>query len=325
MPLVTFQVVNPQAGNAAYTLTEPAWSQTANGASRLAIDIAWSTLPANPATDVNYDNAGSGSNPGQPVSIDALKNKVAGSAAGTFTVTSTVAVPANAGLGQIVMEGHPAESIGTPATTARIPVKTANLTFAVGSGTGGTRRKVVDINKCNACHINLSLHGSNRNSNIEACVSCHNQNATDITQRPKSGPTADGKAEETIDFKRLIHGIHGAQFAGGGPIIYGFGGSVNDFSKAGFPGNDMCRSNTDNCLVGNCEVCHVAGTQDANFAPARGTTTSTQTLADPTSYLRTTKITATCSSCHAQSLPVDHMKQNGGQFNVTQAQIDAAQ
>ncbi len=32
---------------------------------------------------------------------------------------------------------------------------------------------------------------------------------------------------------------------------------------------------------------------------------------------------ATCSACHAQSLTVDHMLQNGGHFDLTQAQINA--
>jgi OmcA/MtrC family decaheme c-type cytochrome len=313
-PVVTFQVLNPAAANAPYTLTEAAWTQVANGNSRLAIDIAWSTRPVASAGDTNFTNDGSGSMPGQPVSIDALKNKVAGAAAGTFTVTSPVPVPANAlGVGQVVMEGHPAEPVGKPAVMQRIPVQSATKTFAVTGTATTARRKVVDINKCNVCHVNLTLHGSNRTSSIETCVSCHNTNATDIRQRPKTGTTLDDKAEESIDFKKLIHGIHGADFSGNGPVIYGFGGSANDFRATGFPG-----------VINNCEGCHNPGTYTAGFADANGTATSTETLADPSTYLRTTKVTATCSACHSQKLTVDHMLQNGGRFDLTQAQIDAA-
>ncbi|HEY6910518.1 MAG TPA: OmcA/MtrC family decaheme c-type cytochrome, partial [Myxococcales bacterium] len=312
-PVITFNVTNPAASGAAYTLTEPAWNQTANGNSRLAIDIAWSTRVSSPA-DTNFTNDGSGTTPGQPVTIDALKNKVATATAGTFTVTSPVAIPANAvGVGQVVMEGHPAEDVGKPAVTQRIPVTSATRTFAITGTSTAARRKVVDIAKCNVCHVNLSLHGSNRTSSIETCISCHNTNATDINRRPKTGTTLDNKAEESIDFKKLIHGIHGADFSGNGPVIYGFGGSANDFRATGFPG-----------VINNCEACHNPGTYTAGFADANGTTTSTETLADPSTYLRTTKVTATCSACHSQKLTVDHMLQNGGRFDVTQAQIDAA-
>ncbi|MGZ6141749.1 MAG: multiheme c-type cytochrome, partial [Myxococcales bacterium] len=95
-PVVTYSVTDPTNSNAPYTLTEAAWAQTTSGASRLGIDIAWSTNAVSSAGDTNYTNEGSGTNPGQPVSIDALKNKVAGTAPGTFTVTSPVAVPASA-------------------------------------------------------------------------------------------------------------------------------------------------------------------------------------------------------------------------------------
>jgi OmcA/MtrC family decaheme c-type cytochrome len=310
-PVVTFQVLD--GSGTPYMLTEPPWTQTANGNSRLAIDIAWSTRLATSAADTNFTNDGSGTMPGQPVTIDALKSKVATATAGTFTVTSPVAVPANAvGVGQAVMEGHPAEPVGRPPVQQRIPVTSVTKTFAITGTSTAARRKVVDIAKCNVCHVNLSLHGSNRTSSIETCVSCHNTNATDIRQRPKTGTTLDGKAEESIDFKKLIHGIHGAEFSGNGPVIYGFGGSANDFRATGFPG-----------VINNCEACHNPGTYTAGFADANGTTTSTETLADPSTYLRTTKVTATCSACHAQKLTVDHMLQNGGHFDATQAQIDA--
>ena len=89
------------------------------------------------------------------------------------------------------------------------------------------------------------------------------------------------------------------------------------------------RSNPAMCLVERCEMCHVTPAVNAlpnyqaSFAAANGTTTSTATLTDPTTYLRTTKITATCSACHAATLKVDHMEQNGGHFGLTQAQINA--
>ena len=318
-PVVTYQVL---LSGAPMTLTESQWTAGAN--SRLFIDIAWGTLPVTTAANQNFNNEGSGANPGQPVSIDALANKVS-IGNGQFTVTSPVAIPANAvGEGEVVMEGHPAESVGTPATIMRLPVPSATKMFAITGTATTARRKVVDVNKCNACHQALTMHGGNRNLSIETCVACHNANATDINRRPTTGATLDGKDEESIDFKRMIHGIHGAKFSGNGPVIYGFGGSANDFRNSSFPGNDACTStNPQNCMVNHCEMCHLPGTYSGNFADAKGTTTSTETLADPSTYLRTTKTMATCSACHAQKLPLDHMQQMGGHTGLTQAQIDA--
>jgi OmcA/MtrC family decaheme c-type cytochrome len=317
LPVVTFSVVDPTNANAAYLLTEPAW--VAGRASRLAIDLAWSIkLPTTNAGDTNYTNEGSGTSPGQPITIDALATKTGTTTPGVFTVTSTVAIPANAvGVGEVVFEGHPADLSVTP--NLSLPVASATKTFAITGTSTSARRKVVDIAKCNACHGTLTLHGNNRTGSIETCVACHNANATDISMRPTTGTTADGKAEQSVDFRGLIHGIHAAHsVAGAGPVVYGFGGSVNDFRTADFPG-----------VLNNCEGCHVTSSAtslpnySASFAAVNGMTTSTATLGDPATYLRTTAITATCSGCHVVSIVTDHMLQNGAQFGLTQAQIDA--
>jgi hypothetical protein len=42
--------------------------------------------------------------------------------------------------------------------------------------------------------------------------------------------TADGKKEEAIDFKRLVHMIHSGADLEKPLVVYGFNGSVNDFS-----------------------------------------------------------------------------------------------
>ncbi len=315
-PAVTVKVTNA-AGTTAYKLNasggntaDAPWAQTATGNSRLGVDIGWSTTAVTAAGDTNYTNEGSGQKAGQPVSLDVLKNGVYNSADGSYTVTSTVAIPANAvGVGMVALEGHPADGQGN-----RIAVKNATKTFAITGTATTARRAVVDVNKCNLCHQNLSLHGNNRTSSIETCVICHNANATDVSRRPTDGSaTADGKAEESVDFKKMIHGIHGASFSGAGPVIYGFGGSVNDFSKAGYPG-----------VLQNCEACHNAGTYGVSFAFANGTTTSTSgDPLTPAGFLRTTKITATCAACHASAPDRSHIQGNGGAYGVTQAQIDA--
>jgi OmcA/MtrC family decaheme c-type cytochrome len=161
------------------------------------------------------------------------------------------------------------------------------------------------------------LHGNNRTGAIESCVICHNSNATDINRRPTTGPGIDGLAEQAIDFKVLIHGIHGAEYrtsiGATGLVVYGFGGTANDFRDVGFPG-----------VLANCEACHLAGTYGPISLPIGATTISTSgNPADPAGFLRVTKNAAVCSSCHASSLFMDHMQQMGGQWGLTQAQIDA--
>ena len=80
--------------------------------------------------------------------------------------------------------------------------------------------------------------------------------------------TADGLKEQSIDMKWMIHAIHAGEernAAGVKTVIYGFGGSVNDFSHVAYPGD-----------LANCEGCHVAGGYyPVDATKVQGTTFST--------------------------------------------------
>src|SRR5207237_4310761 len=113
----------------------------------------------------------------------------------------------------------------------------------------------VSIAQYTASHDAPSVHGNNRTCQIGAFTVSHNANATDAARRPSAAGVltggVDGKAEESIDFKRMIHGIHAGQadkggFRTQGITVYGFGGSVNDFSDVVFPGK-----------LNDCATCHV--------------------------------------------------------------------
>ena len=318
--VVTFSVTDPTNGDAPYDIkTHPAFT-AAGGASTLTVKLGWNT-PGR----VDIGNDGSGQNYGQPVSVNALTAATAGAAAGTYTVTSPVAIPAGqTGTLRVMMDGHPAGDVTTPGTFSdRLPVKSAFRDFAV-TGTLAARRQVVDIAKCDGCHGTLSLHGANRNEEIGVCVVCHNPNATDKGRR--AGVGVDGKAEESVDFKTMIHAIHAGQKSNGGfrekgIVVYGFGGSVNDFSKVVFPGK-----------VNNCAACHsgstyqLAGLWEAPTASGiLGSTGGTGASAtDPADNLRHSPTAAVCTSCHDSSVANLHMQQNGATFSATQATIDAA-
>ena len=61
-PVVVFSVTDPTNGNAAWDLTDPAFT-TGSGVSRLAILVGWDSRDhtGNPSMQVEFDNQGSGS------------------------------------------------------------------------------------------------------------------------------------------------------------------------------------------------------------------------------------------------------------------------
>jgi OmcA/MtrC family decaheme c-type cytochrome len=124
----------------------------------------------------------------------------------------------------------------------------------------------------------------------------------------------DGKIEEAIDFKTMIHGIHAAaQTTYTGAAAHGFreNGLViasADFSHVRFPGilRDCatCHTGTTYALTGNWEL----PTQNGIL----GNTTGTLSLFDPADDLNTAPTTAVCSSCHDGPQAKAHMEQVGG-------------
>jgi OmcA/MtrC family decaheme c-type cytochrome len=317
-----FRIVDPTNANAPYALTNSYFTQAA-GASSLTMLVAFK--------NADFTNAGqTGTTFGQPLNVNLLalpagSTLSAQDASGYYTLTVTNALPAAAITpavavgGTVAIQGHPAFLVGTVVT--RIPMPNASKSFTINLRTGSTtapaaRRAVVNIDKCNDCHFNLSLHGNNRTGDITTCTTCHNTEATDGSRRPNfttpGALGADGKLEEGIDFKYMIHSIHGTDL-GGAITVYGFGGSVNDFADVKFPN-----------APSNCLACHDAGTYQAPVAAALGTSTfAGADRASGADNLRTTKGLATCGACHRAGTMQSHMIQMGGTTDVTQAQIDA--
>jgi OmcA/MtrC family decaheme c-type cytochrome len=177
----------------------------------------------------------------------------------------------------------------------------------------------VDVDNCNQCHGYLSLHGANRNNEIQICVICHNANATDINRRPADPTTtADGKVEEAIDFKHMIHAIHAAQFREEGIVVFGFGNVEHDFSDVVLP--NPSGPGTENLNLKNCEGCHInenGGTFELPLDPNVQTTTIStgDDPADPNDDTDITPIASVCSSCHDSTVAKTHMAENGGNFD----------
>ncbi len=318
-PLPGAGFANPAAGGASWNiLTDAPFTQGSN--STLGIIVGW---PTN-----EFTNAGSGNGPAQPLRVNALTSAV-DNADGTYTVSATL--PPGFDAVQVAIEGHPA--VTNPRTSAfeRIPVP--NVFARVNTGAAPVaRRQVVDVNKCNACHAIRSLHGNNRTDVIEVCVMCHNPDATDINRRPANpGTTLDLKAEEAIDFKRLIHAIHGTEkrdVGAPGYVVYGFGGTPHDFG-ARDPITGEVVSATGEAVfyparVNNCLMCHV---NTAAFTlpiknEVRATTVSTgadRTRSDDD--LNITRTAAVCSACHNNPTLIGHMERQGASFSVLDENI----
>ncbi len=308
-PTVEFSVTNPLDGSYYDILTAVEFNTCAGGASRLAINVAWNTA--------DYTNTGSGLAPAQPMTMNPLTcfgnpgaTEVPGNPADVhiFSITSGTVLPAEAvGSAAVTIDGHPAVSID--GVINRIPVTNVVSYVGIDGGAAIARRGVVDIQKCDDCHKALSLHGNNRTDNPAVCVTCHNPNATDVTKR--NAPCTDtlGSDDSPIDFKRMIHAIHASGEIGVPYQVCGYGNSANEFLIE-YPGH-----------INNCEGCHKPGTYfPVDPAKVLGTTVDAgANLLSPTDDRVISPNTAVCSACHAEQLEIQHMLQNGGDFNATKA------
>jgi OmcA/MtrC family decaheme c-type cytochrome len=229
---------------------------------------------------------------------------------GTFTVTSPTAIPATAvGSASIAIEGHPAVDVNNDGSFERIAVTNAVFYAPITDANAIPRRPVVNIQKCDDCHNQLSLHGNNRTDKPEVCVTCHNPVMTDINRRGGGTCLSDlGADDQTIDFKHMIHGIHASGEIGKSYDVCGFGNSAHSFDFI-YPGR-----------LNNCEGCHLADTYfPVDSMQVFGTTFDANDPAILTDDRVVSPNASVCSACHIDVLDIEHMKQNGGNFNATKA------
>jgi OmcA/MtrC family decaheme c-type cytochrome len=302
-PVVRFSVTDPTNNNASYDIHADApFTQCAGGASRLFVDIGWTTA--------EYTNVGTGVFPGQPVQINTLKacggNSV-NNGDGTFTVTSPVAVPADL-TGSLVaaLEGHPAVDADGNGAVEAIAVRNAVRYAPVTDTTAKARRAVVEIARCNECHQQLALHGNNRTDSIETCVVCHAPGATDINRRVGTCASELGTDDATIDMKVMIHAIHGFNKSGVPYEVCGFSTQPGNGTPHVYEVNYVGRLN-------NCEGCHKPGTYyPVDPAAVVGPTVDANDPAIYTDDVAMSPNTAICSACHELSGIRAHVSLGGG-------------
>jgi OmcA/MtrC family decaheme c-type cytochrome len=289
---VVFSVKNPATGTAYNIKTDPAFACVPGTGLPASVSmlVGWNN------TDEN--NTGSANNPGQPYSASVLDSYSSGTGlcsdnanvagpdgSGNFTLTlaGKVIPLGTTGSGRAALYGRISKDVDGNGTKENVRIKAVYKDFAITDATPVARRTVVDIAKCDKCHDSLSLHGDARTDEPGLCVICHNPSATDISRRPKiaagvdagfpdASITLDGKREEAIDFKRLIHGVHAAAatdytgaaangFRKKGLVVWGYPGAgnstciapdytcQNDFSRVRFPG-----------ILNDCSTCHTTKT-----------------------------------------------------------------
>ncbi len=321
-PVVDFRVVDPTNNDEPYDiLNDEPFIQPA-GASRIAVTVGWSTT--------DYTNTGNEDPEASTVSIDALTGSI-NVGANVFRVVSPVAIPdgslspfiAAVGSGAVTIEGHPAEDFGDgEPEIERIPVKNTLSYFSIdeASGTAKARREIADLALCANCHDSLAIHGDNRTDNLQACATCHNPRNTDREVREVAlDPPTDGKDEESVDFKTMVHAIHAPAVRENPLEIVGFRGFNThryDEEHVQYPGD-----------IADCTECHAGTTYALPLAgTVLGTTVDTgSNVFDPTDDTVVSPASSVCASCHDSATAIAHMEGNGGSFNTTQGALDAGE
>jgi OmcA/MtrC family decaheme c-type cytochrome len=151
-------------------------------------------------------------------------------------------------------------------------------------GPGNGNKLIASTVVCDTCHERLDLHGGPRHT-VEYCVTCHNPGSVD----PDSG--------NSVDLAYLAHSIHAGDLRGPvnpsstNPtpvpyIIYGFGGSANDFGDVTYPQSlqfcDKCHTASadtpdgdawaTNSSASACGGCHIAGLNTPSYDATSGYT-----------------------------------------------------
>jgi OmcA/MtrC family decaheme c-type cytochrome len=205
-----------------------------------------------------------------------------------YSYTLQYAIPEDAvGSIGIGMEGYVMETLRDLEDPVRVAAFNPVTYVSLDGGDPLVRRQAVDRALCNACHNDLALHGGIRR-NTEYCVLCHNTTASDEAVRP-----AEAMPPTSIDFKVLIHRIHKGEERAQKPyIVYGFNGSVHDYTNLRYPGD-----------LANCQTCHLPDAYDMARLSGGSPTIVTQ---GGELVQAIWPIQAVCTACHDSNSVAGH-------------------
>ncbi|MEJ8835882.1 OmcA/MtrC family decaheme c-type cytochrome [Ramlibacter sp. AN1133] len=228
---VKYFLSDPTNGDAAYNLVTSECTGTPVACAgttkfgNLRFLVAWGSLAGQPAGTTEFTS----NNNGGSASVFAYTGTNDGSNHYTATVTLPVNSPTHvvSGTARVVSIGQIKEPKlviqtvaeprpeATPRTLVNVVVQHTFKEFALSGSTVQARRTVVSNDKCNVCHAALgttsgantlaeAFHGGARNT-VEACVICH-----DPLRMSSTIMTNGTSFNESYQFKRMIHGIHGS-------------------------------------------------------------------------------------------------------------------
>ncbi len=153
------------------------------------------------------------------------------------------------------------------------------------------RRHAVTEDSCTTCHnndTNYHKNGGYRDGGLD-CVACHNNG-----QDRKGALSAPG-------FGPMVHSMH-----------WGIGNALSGAKTDEETGENVVNSaaslNADNCVS-----CHADG---VSLADVPNQYMLSKAFNNGDAGVMTSPITANCFACHDSDSALNHMEQNGGEFNV---------
>lgn len=241
----------------------------------------------------------------------------------------------------------------SPPSTVNVVVQHTSKDVLISGSALNPRRAIVSNEKCNVCHGALgttsgsntlpnAFHGGARNT-VESCVVCHDAN------RITSTIMTNGESfNESYQFKRMIHGIHGnsqrvSPFTFGNLQVGIFCNPAGTTQIA----KDLCAANAllpvpldlaqdvENYAaevaypgVGlNCNACHVNDSYKQDLGTLGSVVSKPAGVTDPMEWLVISPKVASCTSCHDSAKAIDHVTLNisdvGAVFGTrTQAELN---
>jgi len=228
---VRYFLSDPTNGNAAYNLVTPECTAAAPNVcpssakfGNLRLYLAYQSLAGQPLGTTEFSSFNNGGNSANVFAYQGT-NEGNNHYTAQITVPPDTATHIAAGTARVVTVGQVKEPMlqlqsladpraeVTPRTLVNVVVQNTSMELAL-TGSLNPRRIVVSNDKCNACHGALgttsgsntlaeAFHSGARNT-VEACVLCHDANRMSSTKM-----TNGLDFNESYQFKRMIHGIHG--------------------------------------------------------------------------------------------------------------------
>jgi OmcA/MtrC family decaheme c-type cytochrome len=297
-PSIKFSVTNPVTGTPYNIVTDPAFTQGSN--STVNINIGWE--PAKDITNAKADGTEPGllsnSSPrrsGYALQMNLPQIQAAANTAqpsgpaadGSYTIPFFTTLPVDTSNLMVTMDGHPrALPPGVSDWAKSVNAAVPQAVFY----TGTERPRLVSKEKCENCHNQLQIHGTNRAGDPQACTVCHNSSG---------GYADDAEIAGAIGMGAFVHNIHIGAVPGIGEITY--------------PQS-----------IARCEACHIDGTYYTARPGAVGISTgSGADLFNLTDDTWDSATAGTCGTCHSSVDAKAHMTNEGGQFGVVGGKTQA--